>query len=707
MYKVIVGSLLLISIQSVAQIVEPPLGNKTRAEYLNMLADSLSISKANRDTANIIRFAAVLTTWTQGTSNEKAAQYLEIALRYSKGINDPKWYADVCNRVGMLMLNYARDLTLLRNLNITSNQVLDSSMYWHRQAVKRGLAINREVTAGWGYRGLMATANAHYNKAVRDSIPIFYKKAIRIANRANDQELVSYCNVVYSDYWKEKGDTAQAHAALKKVSTRYFPDGRAAFRDNLRIANLIDSLTKAETSKDTAHIIEHSFNLSLLFRGALMYEQSATYIEVALRYAKQYSDSFLLAYAYLHKGELMADLNKSDSAIYYYNSTIETDSLSSAAGWAHYQLLEIAIDNDISGDSIKSLYDRALRIGGKGDHLLVISSQLSNYKYLMRTGQLQKAEEVLKKLYLKLPVMDIWRKEIFYSCVHDYLAQVNDLDTLVRVKDLIIEQRNFVTAATHQEQLYVKDQQYEVSKTKNVLTATTNKLALTNKVLIILIIASLLFLVLVIYLFFLFRKNKRLSKRNELLLREQNHRVKNNLQMISSLLSLQSQKLQSSDAKAVLEDSQGRISSVALLHRMLYEGEQVGQIEVVSYLKSLTEELKYGANRDVEVELNLPQRLELKIEKVTSIGLIVNELFTNSLKHVRTSIPLMVHLKISVVDGKLSLIYKDNGHGVSPMIWKSSVSFGNQLVQLQSKQLKGEYEIRVENGFRYELKITA
>ncbi|MBX2896889.1 MAG: sensor histidine kinase [Cyclobacteriaceae bacterium] len=454
----------------------------------------------------------------------------------------------------------------------------------------------------------------------------------------------------------------------------------------------------------------------------MMITKARSYLRIALHYAKSYSDNSWFPDVCNRAGMLMMaywDLSKTprptklDSSRYWHQKAISvgvTINRMGSVGWGYRGLLQNALfhpKKEIK-DSIPYYFMKAAELAElTNDAELNFSCSALYIDYLTRIGNWTEADKVIASQIRGVLEMATFQKTTVYNNVHDYLARKNNLDTLSKLKELIIHGHNQLTAANHKDQLYAKDQQYEVTKTKKVLSATANKLAVTNKALIILIIASLLFLLLITYLFFLFRKNKKLSQRNELLLREQNHRVKNNLQMISSLLSLQSQKLMTSDAKAVLEDSQGRINSVALLHRMLYEGEQVGKIEVVSYIKSLTEEIKYSANRDVDIELTLPEKLELKIERVTSLGLIVNELFTNSMKHVSSEIPLSIRLQLKASNGKLSLTYSDNGAGVTCEVWMASNSFGNQLIQLQARQLQGDFTVTVDHGFNFALKIPA
>ena len=263
------------------------------------------------------------------------------------------------------------------------------------------------------------------------------------------------------------------------------------------------------------------------------------------------------------------------------------------------------------------------------------------------------------------------------------------------------------TRLAHNIAFHEKDQKFKVSQTKDELIATNHQLSNTQRNLFLSIATGIVFFSLSGYLVFISRRNKRLSTRNELLLKEQNHRVKNNLQMINSLLSLQSEKLLSTDAKEALNESQMRINSVALLHRMLYERENIGKVNAREYLTALVDEISYASPRRIEISLRVDQEIYWTIERATSLGLIVNELLTNSIKHVSETNTLTASISADGGSDELVLQYSDNGEGVEEEVWKKSDSFGNQLIRIQSEQLRGNYRISSRNGFFYELKMGA
>lgn len=495
------------------------------------------------------------------------------------------------------------------------------------------------------------------------------------------------------------------------------------------LIGLIDSLTKAEEFKDTADIINYAAILTTEFQLAAMKERAAAYLHIAFRYAEAYSDPTWYAEVCNRAGILTLTLvfrgsypwskpqfpHMLDSAMYWHRLAIRTglesgNSYAVGNGYRYmlqYAVYKLSFNRDESvKDSIPIYYDKAIKILSKNaEHKFDINTHY--IKYLTETGEWQKAETILKEQLPELNQRSSIRKANFLYVLHDYLAKVNQLDTLTEIRQMLLDNYEEQIAAQHSEQLYAKDQLYEVSKTKSILNVTASRLKVRTYVLVVVLVGLAAFTLLIVYLFFLFRKNKRLSQRNELLLREQNHRVKNNLQMISSLLSLQSQKLISSEVKNALEESQSRINSVGLLHRMLYQGENLGCIEVIGYIRSLVDEIQYSAGREVQLNLHFPEKLEMQIEKVTSLGLIINELLTNSIKHIDSEIKLHVEMVLLADSARIYFKYKDNGPGVDPEVWMSSDSFGNLLVRIQSQQLKGEFEVKGDDGFSYELKISA
>ena len=188
----------------------------------------------------------------------------------------------------------------------------------------------------------------------------------------------------------------------------------------------------------------------------------------------------------------------------------------------------------------------------------------------------------------------------------------------------------------------------------------------------------------------------------ETLLKEIHHRVKNNLQVISSLLNLQSKYVEDQSAIDAVKEGQNRVKSMALIHQKLYQEDNLTGITISDYIENLAESLysSYGVDRD-RIDLNLSvEKLNLDVDTTIPLGLIINELISNTLKYAfpedRTG-QLSISLKQS--ESCLMLLVKDNGVGLpKDLNWKESPSFGLKLVSALAEKLKASLEINNEKG---------
>ena len=188
----------------------------------------------------------------------------------------------------------------------------------------------------------------------------------------------------------------------------------------------------------------------------------------------------------------------------------------------------------------------------------------------------------------------------------------------------------------------------------------------------------------------------------ETLLKEIHHRVKNNLQVISSLLNLQSKYVEDQSAIDAVKEGQNRVKSMALIHQKLYQEDNLTGITISDYIENLAESLysSYGVDRD-RIDLNLSvEKLNLDVDTTIPLGLIINELISNTLKYAfpedKTG-QLSISLKQS--ESCLMLLVKDNGVGLpKDLNWKESPSFGLKLVSALAEKLKASLEINNEKG---------
>ncbi len=186
---------------------------------------------------------------------------------------------------------------------------------------------------------------------------------------------------------------------------------------------------------------------------------------------------------------------------------------------------------------------------------------------------------------------------------------------------------------------------------------------------------------------------------NELLLKEIHHRVKNNLEVVSSLLALQSAQIDDPNTKEAMLEGQNRVHSIGIVHQKLYQGTNLGAIEMKDYFINLSESIldSFGAEKRVTIECAMEQ-LDVDIDTAVPLGLIVNELLTNTLKY---AFPEGKHGNVRIklhqqADGILQLEVSDDGVGKSGLT--HGTGFGSQLVSLLTQQLSGSMREEVKNG---------
>jgi PAS domain S-box-containing protein len=199
-------------------------------------------------------------------------------------------------------------------------------------------------------------------------------------------------------------------------------------------------------------------------------------------------------------------------------------------------------------------------------------------------------------------------------------------------------------------------------------------------------------------------KIKASLQEKEVFLRETHHRVKNNLQVVSSLLYLQSKNISDPQMLEVLMESLERVRSIALIHEQLYKSDDLAHVDFKEYLNSLTANLlqTYGTHAgSVQMKVEIDQRVSLTVDKAIPCGLIVNELVSNALRHAfvgRAQGIIFIELRQNE-DGTASLVVGDDGTGFPPHVdFKHTPSLGLQLVNTLVSQLGATMQLTRKGG---------
>lgn len=191
-------------------------------------------------------------------------------------------------------------------------------------------------------------------------------------------------------------------------------------------------------------------------------------------------------------------------------------------------------------------------------------------------------------------------------------------------------------------------------------------------------------------------------REKEALLKEIHHRVKNNLQVTSSLLRLQSDYIQDSTAREMFAESQNRIRSMALVHEKLYKSSDLSRINFTEYIESLGNLLFRSFGVDLnKIRLDIVQSsVFLSVETAVPCGLIINELLSNCLKHAFPNRHGEIKIKVSASEsGQVDICVSDNGIGLpNGFDFEKTDTLGLQLVRTLVRQLEGQIEIKSNGG---------
>jgi len=199
----------------------------------------------------------------------------------------------------------------------------------------------------------------------------------------------------------------------------------------------------------------------------------------------------------------------------------------------------------------------------------------------------------------------------------------------------------------------------------------------------------------------------------QMLLKELSHRTKNNLQLISSILNIQSYKVTDEKARQALEEGRNRIVSILILHQKLYSDKNLTGVKVKDYIIDLVNHLKSAFVSENEIKIDIEaDELFIKIDFATSLGLILNEILTNSFKYgIKTSGEKFISVSTHKTESeKIVVVVKDSGTGIEGLYsdnQKSESGFGKELIFTLVKQMEGDIIIAENNENSVKIVIPA
>lgn len=463
------------------------------------------------------------------------------------------------------------------------------------------------------------------------------------------------------------------------------------------------ALRLAEKLDDKKALANIYYNMGLINQRQNNNLKADAQIHQALRYAELANDSSQTAAICIMAGVMAFLLENTDSCAYWFNrSATLYDALGKEdkAAFARSKLGNVyeaqgqfALATPLFEQALKTAQKSqdSLRIMGAYINMATNGYNLKQYQSALRyarnarqyAGALGRDFEYQEMLRIEAALLEeMGNPQAAIQVLRQYVQHHDSVLNTERVQHIAELETRFETEKK-EATIAAQEQALRDARTRFWLTVALLALALVGGAL----------------LFGLARKLRQRNAEKEVLIKEIHHRVKNNLQIISSLLYLQSRQITDEAALDAVREGQNRVDAMGLIHQKLYMGTNVAAVDMPEYLEQLGATLldSFGKQEDqVQIRYEV-QPLRLDVDTAVPLGLIVNELVTNALKYAfpdgRSGVIDIVLWKNE--SGKLCLKVADNGTGGTDNADKTgSTAFGTNLVQMLSKKLKGVPQVQ-------------
>lgn len=533
-----------------------------------------------------------------------------------------------------------------------------------------------------------------------DTARLYFQEALEIAEVNQDQDKMA--------------------KSLTLIGVTYYFNGQL---DNA-ITHYLKALPISEELGNDRYSGIIANNIGAVYFDLRDYGQTKPYYEKAVALFTVAKDTFWLSNALNNLGNVLEKAKEYDQSLEVYGKALD--------------LAKVSENNEAVGSTMSNIgnvylgmknFDEALRFYRNGLKLqLAADDQIGaaiSYNnvglILFEKGQLkeallnhQKALQISKELNHLSTMKNAHKWLSFtYSEMNQYKNAYAHQTDFMMLDDSIagLEKASLVEELNTKYETEKKDRQIALLELDKKSAALN--LANSNNQRNIFVFGSVLLIVLAGSLYYRYYSKKRTSEilteknsqisialeERETLLKEIHHRVKNNLQVISSLLNLQAGSLEDDAAIDAVREGQHRVKSMALIHQKLYSAEDIRGVDIQDYFENLTKELyrAFGVGHLMhEVSTN---GLKLDIDTVIPLGLIVNELITNSIKYAFENVENGL-LQIEVVEEaqKLHVWVRDNGRGMDEDALQKSNSFGWKMIRSLSRKLKAAIIVENDGG---------
>jgi len=616
---------------------------KSKEDSLKKIANS-----ENNDTG-IIDANKLLSVMIQEDKPDDAIIYGLVALSKSKIISDKF-------RIGQAYMAIGVAYDYKGNL--------DSCLYYLNEASSQFKKINRADFL----------ANSISNKA----LAYYYRGNYQLALQNNLQAL---------ELRKQVGD-------VKNIAKSYLNIG-LVYRSRKDYANAIkfykQSYNIKKTINDEQGMLNSLINIGAAYQSDARFDSAYKYGVEALQLAAILNKQEDILASKANIAAALINLKRPDAALPYLRD----------------------VENNLEGNNKKSLITNAESYGDMYLQKNDIAGAIASYQKALTLARSNNRMEPMEVFYRKLA-------KCFYK-LNNHKEAYEYFDSSKIIGDTLLNEENSrqINEMSAVYETAEKETQINKLNTQNTISLSEAKRRRRERNYFML--STVLFLGLAVGAYTAFANNKKkkelLNTQNliiekslnekEILLREIHHRVKNNLQIVSSLLSLQSNYIKDEQALEAVKDSRNRVQSMSLIHQNLYQEENLMGVDVNDYISKLADNLFQSYNIEPD-KIKLIKDIEatnLDVDVVVPIGLILNELLTNCLKYAfKPGKQGAIKVILKEQDDVLYLSVYDNGvglaHDFNP---ETKKSFGHKMILTFLQKLKGEMKIYSEDGTKVDI----
>jgi two-component sensor histidine kinase len=480
-----------------------------------------------------------------------------------------------------------------------------------------------------------------------------------------------------------------------------------------------ESLSDFEQIKDTASFALCYYDMGLLYDYIYQEDESLKAYETAAKFAEYGKNNW--------KARLFIEANIGDFSTRRKNYRKTLKHLAKRLDYAKklnddieiamcqiniYENLQL-LDEPVPLDSVLFLAEKMKKNGYKEDPqgyailMVVISKMLTKaQRYDEAVIYLNHAKEIFDVAQLtKISSVDAYYA-LFYKSKGDYKKSLQYLESYAAALDSSI-------ANNTQSQINTLRTFYELDKKEQEIQLLAAENKIKQLQLYGLLVGLLLAAGAILAVYGQYRRVKAANvvieeqaTRLSVLMKELHHRVKNNLQIVSSLLNLQSYRISDPEALAAVREGKQRVDAMMYIHQYLYQTDDVSTLDIRAYITNLCERLMqaYGYTKDnFDLKIDLP-KAQFKVDNAIPIGLIINELVTNSFKYAYKNVE-NPSLRIDFKTGQETILtIKDNGRNFDKKEWEqASQSFGKTLVHSLALQIKAKLDLNTDDGTMFSI----